>query len=208
MMKNTISVIALCGKKRSGKNTASEALISAYQHKRNCVEVSFAEPIKKCVAELFGFTKDQVDGDKKEIPDPHWENLTPRYILQFFGTEMMQYKLQEMLPKTGRHFWCNRLIKKIQTLPENSLVIITDLRFKHEYEALKSTFGNKIVFLKIERLIDHDENNLEQKSDNHSSEKEVDSIIADVIIHNNHKNHKKEDFQKKCVEDLEKFINK
>ncbi len=199
-MKNTISVIALCGKKRSGKNTASEALISEYRHKRNCVEVSFAEPIKKCVAELFGFSKDQVDGDKKEIPDPHWENLTPRYILQFFGTEMMQYKLQEILPQTGRNFWCKRLIKKIQSLPQNSLAIITDLRFKHEYEALKTTFGNKIVFLKIERLIDQ-----EQTSDNHSSEKEVDSIETDIIIYNNDK---KEDFQKKCIEHLEKFVNK
>ena len=195
-------IIGICGKKRSGKNTAADALISAFRSECECAEMSFAEPIKRCASELFGFSREQLDGDEKEVPDPRWEGLTPRRIVQFFGTEMMQFKIQEILPGVGRHFWCHRLIKRIHDLPQDTLVVVTDLRFKHEQEALKTTFGDRFICLKVERY--HDDHHHQGGGDCHLSEMEVQDICADVIVKNNSD---RESFQKECVDVLKQKLN-
>lgn len=195
-MMRRITVIALCGKKRSGKNTAADALKNHFGLERPCIEMSFAAPIKKCVSDLFGFTQDQVDGDKKEVPDDRWEGKTPRQVIQFFGTEMMQHKLQELLPKVGRNFWTNRLIKGIKDRESgdtNVLAIVTDLRFKHEFNALQSVFGEKFLCVKIERPTSYKHFS---STDTHSSEKEVEEISAHVNILNAYD---KETFERDCV---------
>jgi hypothetical protein len=71
------NIVCLCGKRRVGKNTAAPDVFQC--------EMSFAEPIKRCVAQLFDFSEDQVDGDEKDLPDRRWEGVTPRRVLQFSG---------------------------------------------------------------------------------------------------------------------------
>lgn len=195
-----LRVLAICGQKQVGKNTAADSIRRWGTKKgHEIVELALAEPIKRCVADLFGFSNDQVNGDKKETPDPRWENKTPRSIIQFFGTEMMQFKLQELLPDVGRLFWCKSLIERIKALPATvTLVVITDLRFRHEYTELQKTFGERFCCVKIVCPTN-------KCMDDHVSEMEIDFIPTSITVLNHKPEMTVHDFQRiflqsvKCV---------
>ena len=64
------NIIAICGAKRSGKDVLAKYLVAT----RGFKKLSFAEPLKKAVRELFNFNDIQVGidednavGDEKEI---------------------------------------------------------------------------------------------------------------------------------------------
>ena len=161
------SVIAICGAKRSGKDTLADHLVARYGYEK----IKLADPIKHVVKYLFAFDDNQVgESDDKDIIDPKW-NITPRKAMQFFGTDMMQYKLQELLPNIGRKFWINRLMTK---LDPNKKYVISDLRFVHEYEEL-----NKIntFIIKVDRPTN-------TSIDKHASESEYTNIPVHLFIRN------------------------
>ena len=135
-------IIAICGAKRSGKDVLADHLVNTYGYEK----LTFAEPLKKITQVLFNFTDEQLgDGDIKDEIDQRW-GIAPRKALQFFGTEVMQYKVQELLPGIDRKFLARSLISKIQ--PEKYYVI-SDMRFYHEYEEL--TKLNALV-VKVDRF--------------------------------------------------------
>ncbi len=188
-------IIALCGAKRSGKDVLAEHLVKKYNYER----VAFADPLKLAIKSLFNFDDDQVgigkdNGEgKKDIVDENW-GITPRYVLQFFGTEIMQEKIQEILPNINKNFFANTLknniINKMNTNEEQSFVI-SDLRFMHEYEALFSIpkiRKDDIVVIRVIRP-----SNL-SVADPHISEIEYMKIPYDVLLMND--------------DTIEKYINK
>jgi hypothetical protein len=141
------NIIAICGAKRSGKDVLAKYLINKYNYEK----LSFAEPLKKAVKELFNFNDIQVGidedngiGNEKDIIDERW-GITPRKALQFFGTEIMQYKMNELIPNTNRGFFADILVSRI--IP-NKKYVISDLRFLHEYEKIK---GLNIIIIKVIR---------------------------------------------------------
>lgn len=135
-------IIAICGAKRSGKDVLAEHLVRKYNYER----IAFAEPLKHAIKTLFNFDDEQVGiGEdtgtgKKDALDERW-GITPRAALQFFGTEVMQEKIQELLPDIKRNFFANTLKNYIKTrmdANEGQRFVISDLRFLHEYEVLFS----------------------------------------------------------------------
>jgi len=203
------TVIAISGKRRSGKNTAASAIRQALQKDihfpegQRVEELAFADPIKRCVGELFGFSEEQLDGDLKEKPDARWDGVTPRRVLQFFGTEMMQFKLQELLPGLGRHFWTRCLVEKIRGLSSSSssvVAIVTDLRFRHEWEALRAAFGDSVKCVKIVRVDDDKQGNDDGVITSHASETDMDGVVADAVVYNDFRD--LESFQKLAVDSV------
>lgn len=135
-------IIAICGAKRSGKDVLADHLVNTYGYEK----LTFAEPLKKITQVLFNFTDEQLgDGDIKDEIDQRWD-IAPRKALQFFGTEVMQYKVQELLPGIDRKFLARSLVSKIH--PEKYYVI-SDMRFYHEYEELVKL--NALV-IKVDRF--------------------------------------------------------
>lgn len=167
-MNMTKPVIAICGAKRCGKDVLADHLVNHYQYEKKKI----AEPLKHLVNQLFSFTPDQTgEGDEKDQIDPRW-GLTPRQALQFFGTEVMQFKIQELLPDIGRKFWINALTAK---LSPNNKYVISDLRFYHEYEELAK---HNAFIIKVSRPS-------HSMCDPHCSEEEYKKIPHDVLITNN-----------------------
>ena len=165
-------IIAICGPKRSGKDTIADHLISKYNYEK----IKIADPLKSVTKELFGFTEDQIgETDAKDIIDERW-GITPRKALQFFGTEVMQYKIQELLPDIGRKFWINRLIAGLPM--EDSKYVISDLRFLHEYEELYKKTKDNLCIIKVFRPGKTDE------KDTHVSELEYKAIKEDILLIN------------------------
>ena len=163
-------IIGICGKRRSGKDLTANFICSQY----NYANKKIASDLKSIIKILFGFSDSQLESDEKDIIDPVW-NITPRQPMQFFGTEIMQYKIQELIPDIDRKFWIKSFINK-NIHKDSQKIVISDLRFLHEYEELKKY---NVIIIRIERKTDT--NNL---VDEHISEKEYLKIPADVVIQN------------------------
>lgn len=163
-----IKLILICGKKRSGKDTIADYLHEQFGYKN----MKISAPIKSICKLLFGFSDDQMESDDKEKADPNW-NISPRQAFQFIGTDMMQYKIQELLPNIGKLFWIKSFIDRIKnmTLP----VVVSDVRFLHEYEELKKV--SNVIVIRVERDTSYD--------DSHISEREYLEIPYDILIKNN-----------------------
>lgn len=179
-------IIAICGAKRCGKDVLAEHLVNKYNYER----VAFANPLKLAVKSLFNFDDDQVGiGEdkktgRKDIIDEKW-GITPRAALQFFGTEIMQEKIQELLPDMKRNFFANTLknyiTEKIDINVEQKFVI-SDLRFLHEYEMLfniPKIRKTNIIIIRVVRP-----SNSDATTATHISEREYMKIPYDVVLVN------------------------
>ena len=183
-------IIAICGAKRSGKDVLAEHLVSKYNYER----VSFAEPLKHAIKTLFNFDDDQVGiGEdkgtgKKDIVDERW-GITPRAALQFFGTEVMQEKIQELMPDIKRNFFANTLKNYITNKLEHDTsqrFVISDLRFIHEYEMLFSIPNIQKDDIAIIRVIRPNTGGAGAGAGaSHKSEQEYTNIPYDIILFNN-----------------------
>lgn len=180
------NIIAICGAKRSGKDVLAKHLVAT----RGFKKLSFAEPLKKAVRELFNFNDIQVGidednavGDEKEIIDERW-GISPRKALQFFGTEIMQHAIDELIPNTNRGFLADILLSRISCDSCDSYVI-SDMRFLHEYNKLKSSAKiRSLIIVKISRPSINIVEDAGGVRDTHISENEYIDIPYDVEIIN------------------------
>jgi len=186
------NIIAICGAKRSGKDVLAKYIVAT----RGFKKLSFAEPLKKAVRELFNFNDIQVGideenaiGNEKEIVDERW-GISPRKALQFFGTEIMQHTIDELIPNTNRCFLADILLSRIPNATgeagnsdnADNGYVISDMRFLHEYNKLKSSAKvRSLIIVKISRP---SINLSEGIRDAHISEKEFIDIPCDVEIVN------------------------
>jgi hypothetical protein len=177
------NIIAICGAKRSGKDVLAKHLVAT----RGFKKLSFAEPLKKAVRELFNFNDIQVGidednpvGDEKEIIDERW-GISPRKALQFFGTEIMQHAINELIPNTNRGFLADILLSRISC----DSYVISDMRFLHEYNKLKSSAKiRSLIIVKISRPSINIVEDAGGVRDTHISENEYIDIPYDVEIIN------------------------
>lgn len=135
-----LQLVLVCGFKRSGKDTLAKELqnIFGFHH------MKISQPLKDATKILFNLSDEQLEENKKDEVDPRWK-ITPRDIMIYLGTDMFQYKINELLPHTKRRFWINHLLKEIEDKHMsngNNRIVISDLRFQHEHDALLE-FKNK-----------------------------------------------------------------
>ena len=183
------NIIAICGAKRSGKDVLAKHIVA----NRGFKKLSFAEPLKKAVKELFNFTDIQVGideenaiGYEKDIIDERW-GISPRKALQFFGTEIMQHNIGGLIPNTNRGFLADILLSRISgdacdAHDACDAYVISDMRFLHEYNKLKNSAKvRSLIVIKINRP---SINIPDDKGETHVSEKEYLDIPYDVEIVN------------------------
>lgn len=163
-------IVALCGQKRVGKDTVAAFL----QASRGYRHLKFTQQLKDGLGRFFGFTPDQMEGPRKDEVDARW-GVTPRSVMQWMGTEVMQHELQQLIPGVGRTFWAAQLAARIRE--DGGPVVISDMRFLHEYTCLKREFGADLVTVRLRR-------SLELGADAHASETECDSVPADYELLN------------------------
>jgi hypothetical protein len=128
---NQFPIIAICGFKRSGKSTMANEFMRAGYH---CL--SFAGPLKRGLKSIYGFSDEQLYGKLKEVKDPFW-GVTPRHIMQKFGTELMREVAPQItdVPYRASH-WIMLMEKNIRET--KGPVVVDDLRFQDEAKFLQS----------------------------------------------------------------------
>lgn len=135
-------IIAICGFQGAGKDTLAEVLIKKYDF----VKLSFAGIIKDITSIIFGWDRKMLEGDTltsrvwREQVDEWWAkrlnmpHLTPRFILQYFGTDLFRNHFHQDI-------WIACIEKKISQYKN---VVITDCRFPNEINTIKNLGGHLI----------------------------------------------------------------
>lgn len=167
-----IQIIGICGKKFSGKDTIADYLVIHHGY----TKISLGDPLKRAIQNIFGFSDEQLWGNQKEIIDSFW-NVTPREMLQYFGTDCFRQKFGFDYPQIGSNIWIRATQRKINDLIKTGVTkfVIPDMRFGNEMCVIHS-FNGKII--RVNRP-------LNISCDTHVSEKSLDEIMVDYIITNN-----------------------
>lgn len=173
---NEYKIVAVVGKKRSGKDSVGDYLV---QKHGMTLSRKLAWPIKQIGMMLFGWTEDMVEGvnyDREQHIDEL--GMSVRQFLQECGS-IFKFDLSNILPEygkqVGKKVWAKALVNWIYQQPSGTYVI-TDVRFAEEVEELKDSF-NQVFVLRL----DSDRS----PSDNHISETSVKLIQWDYLIINN-----------------------
>lgn len=174
--------ISISGKANSGKDTVSKLIaegLSNKINKKNCVQhIAFADPLKQIIKIMFPYVPEEhLYGPSKFrseiIPNAFKDSkpLTIRQLLLDLGTEIGRGYNPNIWIDVFKHTLEQSFINK------KEIVIVSDNRFRNEFDCLKS-----LGFYQIRILRD------EQLSINHSSETDQVNIKDeefDFILNNN-----------------------
>ena len=125
-MKNGKLIVLVSGKKRSGKDYFANML---KDYRSDIKVMSFADPLKKIVADTFNISLTELEQYKNNpedvtLPLPNGSITNFRLILQRFGTEAMK-------PIFGDDIWQRLLIEEANKCSEN-IIVVPDFRFPEE----------------------------------------------------------------------------
>jgi hypothetical protein len=138
-------IIGICGFIGSGKDTAADYLVGFHGFRRD----SFAGTLKDAVSAVFGWDRELIEGRTpearawREQVDTWWANrlnmphLTPRWILQHWGTEVCRQHFHDDI-------WIAALQSRLARRSDHT--VISDVRFPNEIKAIKEQ-GGKIVWI-------------------------------------------------------------
>lgn len=138
-------IVGVCGFINSGKDTVADYLVKYHNFRHD----SFAANLKDVVASVFGWDRKLLSGSTRdsriwrEKVDPWWAerlgipNLTPRLVLQLWGTEVC---------RKGFHndIWIASLENKLRNSLDNT--VISDCRFPNEIASIKRA-GGKVIWV-------------------------------------------------------------
>lgn len=192
----SIKVFAFSGYKGSGKSHYANAFQNEINTYNTEVEyrvqdvTSFADSLKSTVSDLFDIPEDYFYNSKLKETIISKYNKTPRQLLQWFGTEIMQTEFARFLGYSDRLLWVNKCIfDKVEYMFDVdgsyiNIIIIDDLRFAHEQAALIDYFGrNSVAFIRVVNTKVSPPTD-EEKAALHVSETEHESLEFDWIIDN------------------------
>ena len=172
-------IVGICGLIGSGKDTIADYLQNIHQFKRE----SFAHTLKDAVAAVFGWDRELLEGRTKhsrewrETVDSWWAtrldmpNLTPRWVLQYWGTEVFRKGFHDDL-------WIAALENKLRNSSDD--IVITDCRFPNEIRAIREAGG---VVIRVRRGPDPEWMNIATIANQSATPGASTQILTDLGIH-------------------------
>lgn len=156
-------IIGISGHAESGKTTLVKNLQKKLIKYAPCIEVNFADPLRKLLLEYF--IPEEFNLSIQDLQDQHIKNITLpqgytiRKMLQILGTDLFR--------KIDPEIWVRLYISKIRKIERehpNSYILTADIRFINELIAIHKLGG---IVIRLMRKV---------SSFTHQSEKELDII--------------------------------
>lgn len=169
-------LIGFAGRKRSGKSCLSKMLVE----EENAIIITIADYLKYLCCDLMNLSYEELNYKKDNgytfdiVPDERWfkiidnktkigiENIrkelqnvhitTIRQLLQVVGTDVIR--------KYKENWHVQKMIEEIESYPEDKLIVVDDVRFPNEREAILNLSGD-VFFIVRPNVLD---------VSNHSSE--------------------------------------
>lgn len=158
-------IIGLSGKAGSGKDTVADIIRANTSLETKTL--AFGDAVKHITGEILEIDRETIERYKRE--DIPVSGFPIRVWLQKIGTLFRE--------KVSYDYWISYVLDPAQATFgnwDNKLIIITDVRYLNEANAIKN-WGGKII--RVNR-------DVEEKS-SHASETELDNYKFDYIIDNN-----------------------
>lgn len=170
-------IVAMSGRKQSGKNVTCSFLRNVYGHDYSVGVYAFADKLKEFCRDYLGIDEKLLwgtDEDKNtKVAHIRWENwpitndnygpMTIREILQQFGTNIMRRMYEDV--------WVHALLRQVEK-DKPELALISDMRFPSETQAV---WAKKGYCVRLTRKI---------SDDAHESETALDNTKLDFTIDN------------------------
>lgn len=140
-------IIGICGFIGSGKDTIADYLCTCHGFQR----LSFAASLKDAVSIIFGWDRELLEGtteasrEWRDKVDTWWSerlgipNLTPRWILQQWGTDVLRRGFHDDI-------WVASIESKLRHICSD--VVISDCRFPNEIASIKASGG---IVIRVKR---------------------------------------------------------
>lgn len=155
-----MNIIGICGTAGAGKSTVASILVRDHGY----TEIAFADVMKRFAREALAFSDDQLWGpsDSRNAPDPRYpradgSRLAPLEFLQKLGTECGRFcypniwvdyaiRVAKSLLQPGgdRGYSAQRGLFYRGDLPRAEGVVISDVRFRNEMDAIHAA-GGRVV---------------------------------------------------------------
>ena len=218
MSKNKLKIIGFAGRKRSGKTTLAKYL----KNEENAIIITIANFLKYLCCDLMNMSYEELNEKKDNgytfdvVPDNRWFNIIDkrthigidnikkelqnvhitsiRQLLQVIGTDVIR--------KYNENWHVEKMIEEIQSYSEDKLIVIDDVRFPNERDAILRLSGEVFFIVRPNSLT----------ISNHPSETALKwhNFTFDKIIINNYPNEEEfiTNFKVHYVSDFETFIPK
>ena len=152
-------IIAVSGRAGAGKDTFGKAVIDALNVK--AVRMAFADHLKE-QAKMLGW-----DGQKDQ---------KGRSLLQHLGDVLREYH--------GADYFAEYLTNQVAS-SDAQVIVVTDLRYKKELEALQKLAERENDILVTVKIIRTEAYEMTAAQEKHSSENDLNGINMNVTIVNN-----------------------
>lgn len=170
------TIIGIMGRKRAGKNEFADALARASGRAHSVHSIAFADAIRDimyAVDPIIGYEDGEFVRYATVVDEQGYEAAKGypefRQFAQRLGTEGGRAVF-------GDDVWVDLVMSKIEELPSSALVLVPDVRFPNEYEAIKAA-GGYVVRVDRPSLV-------EDEFDAHASETEWLRLEPDTVVRN------------------------
>jgi hypothetical protein len=170
-------IVGIAGFIGSGKDTIADYLITFKGFKR----MSYAGPLKDAVSAIFNWDRELLEGTTKysrewrDTVDTWWAerlnipNLTPRYVLQQWGTEVGRRAFHDDI-------WIASVENQLRTIKDN--IVISDCRFPNELKSIKNAGGITIRVIRGPNPIWYDAATQYNRGNSHAK-----TILEEYNVH-------------------------
>lgn len=157
--------IGVAGRAGSGKTTVAHAIAEAYYKDRPVYVYGFSHKLKQLVIDYFA----RPDGHKwvpSDLDKPENKNL--KHSCRFIYREILQ-KIGKFFRDIWPDIWVEAWKSYVETLPDNAVVIVPDVRFPNELKAIHDKNGKVLrltrVTASVKTIVEEDEDETEAALD-------------------------------------------
>lgn len=154
------TIIQLLGQARAGKDFTAQSLKEYYISKGYTVEIkSYAAPMKRIAATLFGISLEQLDDFKNRSSEVlikvYDEGIKDKFLFELnFRTFLQHLGSDAIKPEFGNSVWADLMKIHIQQ-SDADIIIIPDCRFTTELQTFPTSITVRVINSSLEPPMDH-----------------------------------------------------